>query len=508
MKWRKRLLRAVGIALLLAVLSVAGWIFWPVSPPSEQALLSGLPPGAVVVVILRDFDTHWADLERRAFFRAWKESPWNPRGVSANSTRQRVVERAGLDLIGKRAVIYRVAGTEGLCILGPVTPRVKWLWLRAWAFQRWPGSGFVIRSKELIGKPVHEIVWRRSPDLKIEFARNQSRFLFTVNSPESVGLLFHPPPLTGGEELRELAQSRADAILLGMWRQETTIATWALSKPQPQTFRLEVALPKLRTVRLPWDAARGPRSMAVIQKLFPDQGALTIRGRVSHWMAAWDNLIAWLRLSPDLYSETLFAHLKYGENLSHGLFPWSGAGDEFACVVAPAATDAPLRWQTVGGALRCWETNDTQAALDQFLPSLGRASGAQFRIEPPTSSNAVYTIHVRLPPGTETPACFYRYADGLVIASNSRRSLEQFDTTRISNEVLQPTQPENQFWCEPKALAGALMALSSATRLWGDPMHSQRLCAVAAVLQGLGDLRLTIHVEAKTVRYEAQATAL
>jgi hypothetical protein len=279
------------------------------------------------------------------------------------------------------------------------------------------------------------------------------------------------------------------------------------STPGSNSCRFELTLPKQHTVRVPWDATRGPRSMALIEKMFPDQGIITLRGRVSHWMSAWDNVAAWIGLPPDLYSENLLTRLKYAEHLSHGQFPWSGAGDEFGFVIRPAAADTPPARPAVVGALRCWQPHDTQEAVDQFLASLSLAAKERLWAEPAAPGGDGYVIHARA--GEQVRAlCHYRYAGGLVIAAESAPSLQRFDPARFDGQALQTVDPENEFYCKTAELGAFLGALSAFEEDGGGGVSSRDLNAAAEILKAMSELRLTIRVEKETVRYALEVRML
>jgi hypothetical protein len=395
-----------------------------------------------------------------------------------------------------------------VCLVAAVTPRVKWLWLRAKLFQLLPKSGFALFTGQVQGQAVSEIQLEHNADVRLHFGRRGNLFAILFRgSAETLAGVLRRSDGTGPEEFREVARSRSDATQLGFWQREAGRATWVLSRTNANVTRIELTLPKQRAVRLPWDAARGPRSMALIQKLFPDQGVMTLRGRASHWMMAWDNVVAWLGLPANLYSEALQTRLKYGEQLSHGVFPWSGAGDELACVIAPAVADTPRPWLTIVGAARCWETNDMQTAMSQFLPSLGRAMGAELPLHSPESPGGDFVVGWRRNDGTESPLFSYRYADGLVIGSNSRQTLRQFDPAPFAAQTLESVQPENQLWCKPAEIGAMLQAVAVLNQFAGNAELSRDWNRAASVMKALREARLTVRVEMETVGYEFELNA-
>jgi len=503
-KWFRWLWRGVLLLVLLASATTVTWVFWPTPGASDYDLLRRAPAGASLVVVQRDLARHWSHLKKTELYGALAESSLLPIRIEADSRTRRTLERVLLDLFGQKTLVAVEPG-DHVVLIAPVTPRTKWVWLRACLFQHWKKAGYTIREQTVEGTVVHEIALAQSPDTRIHWVRGGNLFMVAVNgNAQGLAALVRRPAPAGTDSFPGMEASPPGAIQFGV--SGNGAVRWNLSRKVGGAYRLELTLSKRRAVRLPWDAARGPRSMALIQRLFPDQGMLTVRGRASHWMTAWDNVIAWLGLRAEWHAESLLAELKYGERLSHGLFPWSGAGDEFACVVTPRTDDTPPSWPTIVGALRCWETNDTQIALSQFLPTLGYALGEEIRLEPSRSSPD--TCHVWMGRGAEAGLLFaYRYADGLVIGSNSRQSLPRFDPQRFAGENLEPVPPEDQLSCKPKEIGALLYTLAMMERFAGDPAVARDLNAAASILKAIDELRVTIHVEDAAVKYEVEAHA-
>ena len=507
LKWFRR---TMGILVLLGMLAVLAWFFLPVRQPTEKQLLSLVPADATAVIVQHDLVRRGHELENSRFIKACCESTLMPMQFGGDSRAQRAGRQALLDLLGDRFVVFLVPGANretvgGACVLAPITWRSKWVWVRAMLIQYLRAGGFHVRDNQIDGHLIHEIQ-TQSP-LRLRYAmRDGVLALACDRSGDSLAALFRAPASQPSFPL-PLPQNDTESLQLGSWRQPVGTSTWRLSTPGHGTFRFDLTVPKQRSVRQPWDATRNERTMGLIQKMFPDPGVLASRGRASHWMAAWDNLVAWLGMSPDMFCENLLARTKYQEHLSHGQFPWSGAGDEFALLIAPSENNAPNPLPTITLALRCWETNDTQVAAEQFLPSLASASGARFRLAPSASDQPGFTVWMETAQNSR-PLFSYRYVDGLVIASTSTESLWKFDVSKFEGQTLETRQPENELECRAEQLAAALEALDAVNQIAGNDFADANLKSVAHILKTLAELRLTIQVDEKEVRYRCEIREL
>lgn len=503
MKWVRRIYRSFSILTTAIFLSIAAWIFWPTSQPTEKEMLRLVPTNAVAVFVQRDLAAHWPAFKASAFLKAWQNSPLMPVRIQSDSRATALFEQAMLDLFGKRIVGFIVpdsngSGEGGLCALVPVTPRVKWLWVRAMISQHLSIAGFTIKSGAVEGHKVSELISGLSMGKRIRFTHIGNVAALAGDwSGDSMADLVRSSKSrhTIREENDKLASEPADVLHCGWWEQPRRLAQWSIKKSKAGTLQCDLVLPKQRIVRLPWDATRGPRSMALIQKLFPDQGLFTVRGRASHWMMAWDNVAAWCGLPAESYSEQLISRIKYGEHLSHGLFPWSGAGDEFSCVIAPATSDTLPRWPLVVCALRCWEPNDTQIAMDQLFASLANATSQKYRIEKVVPDRSLYLVRVETQVN-QYPLFYYRYASGLVMAGNSPSAMQRFDPNQFDGQKLEPAQPENQLFCKADEIGSALQALGM-TDLLVD-------ASLGEILKSLSEVHLTVRVEKETVDYSLE----
>lgn len=498
----KRISRIISLVSLVAMLCVAIWIFWPSYQPSERALLQLVPEDSRVVMLHRDLRQHWPAFRTSQVYRAFLASPFVPVKVETDSLTQKVLEGAMLDLLGNRTVFFAPGDqAAGGCLIVPVTPRLKWLWVRIALSSRLERSGFTIRKVDLDGHAVREIVTKHDLPITVRFARmrNMAAVSFDARG-NSLAELFRAIDAKKAGGFGHLA-SNTNLFHVGEWRQKGGTANWEARKETGGSLHWEVTLPKKRTVRLPWDAHRGPRTMGLVQKLFPDQGMLTARGRASHWMSAWDNLVAWLGLPQELYSEAMLTRTKYREHLSHGQFPWSGAGDEFACVISSPQEFNLAGWPAILLALRCWEPNDTQTALRQFLDSLTYITKNQFLLDPPTSSEPWYSVRAEINGRIHT-FFRYRYADGLVLAGNSIEQLKAFDPGKFAKEEMKPVLPENELYCKPVELAESVQLLATAANFLLGPNAGADLNALAAILKGMDETRLAVSVEKETVKYQ------
>ena len=101
----------------------------------------------------------------------------------------------------------------------------------------------------------------------------------------------------------------------------------------------------------------------------------------------------------------------------------------------------------------------------------------------------------------------YRYAEGLILASNSADQLKAFDPSRLAKEELKPALPENELHCRPAQIAESMRVLSTAVRFLLGPNIQADMDALAAVLKPIGEMRLTILVGKDTVEYHVVSKA-
>lgn len=498
----KRISRIISLVILAIMLCVVIWILWPSFQPGERALLQFVPGDSRVVMLHRDLREHWPAFRTSQFYQAFLASPYVPVKVETDSLTQKVLEGAMLDLLGNRTVFFTTGeNVAGGCLLVPISPRLKWLWVRIALSSRLERSGFTIRNVDLSGHTAREIVTKHDLPITVRFARtgNMAAVSFDARG-NSLAELFRAIDQKKAGGFEHLV-SNTNLFHVGEWRQRGGTANWELSRTADGPIRIDLTLPRQRTVRLPWDATRGPRTMGLVQKLFPDQGMFTARGRASHWMSAWDNLVAWLGLSQELYSEAMLTRTKYREHLSHGQFPWSGAGDEFACVIASPQEFNVAGWPAILVALRCWEQNDTQTALRQFIDSLTYATGNQFLLDPPTSSEPWYFVRAEINGRIHT-FFRYHYADGLVIASNSSDQLKAFDPAKFAKEDLKPVAPENELFCKPDQLGDSVKMLATVLTFVAGTEAGNQVHALGQAMKSFEEARATIEVEKEEVKYQ------
>lgn len=509
MKWFRWIYRCISILLTIVILAIVAWIFWPTPLATEQEMLRLVPTNAVAVFIQRDVAAQWPAFKSSGFFKAWQNSPLMPVRMEGDSVTHRMFEQAMLDLFGKRIVGFLVPGANGstqggLCALVPITPRVKWLWVRAMISQHLSVAGFTIKSSEIEGHRVNELQSRLASGMRLRFARfGDVAALAGDWSGDSLADLVRSSrskhPLD--DRNQALASEPPSVLHGGWWEQPVGLARWSVTQSKAGTLQFDLTLPKQRKVRLPWDATRAPRNMALIQKLFPDQGLFTVRGRASHWMTAWDNVVAWCGLPIGANSENLIARVKYGEHLSHGLFPWSGAGDEFALVVAPASKDTLTGWPMIIATLRCWEPGDTQMAIVQLFKSLEAATKQKFPVQSIDPDHKLYLVREESQEG-QYPLFYYRYADGLVMAGNSPSALQRFEPAQFDGQRLETVKPENELFCKPDEIGAAVKAFNAIGTLTGS--SSDEMEALGEMMRSFSQLRMVVLVEAETVNYRLE----
>jgi hypothetical protein len=155
----------------------------------------------------------------------------------------------------------------------------------------------------------------------------------------------------------------------------------------------------------------------------------------------------------------------------------------------------------VVSALRCWEPNDTQMAVDQLFTSLSNATSQKYRVEKIIPDRALYLVRVETQEN-QYPLFYYRYASGLVMAGNSPSTLQRFDPNQLDGQTLEPVQPENRLFCKADEI-GSMMQTLRVTDLLGGALSSE-VASVGEMLKSLSEIHLTVRIEKETVNYSLE----